>query len=119
MLHSDSSIDYIPEFNDFSTFVYILLKFCKTVLLGLFMEDNAALKLLIFPDSARVYLLLKAVGLELSAMHQWIYCCPDSSPREYVLLSAHWILVFVLRVLLDALELKLAFCLLILLMLFA
>lgn len=98
MLHSDSSIDYIPEFNDFSTFVYILLKFCKTVLLGLFMEDNAALKLLIFPDSARVYLLLKAVGLELSAMHQWIYRCPDSSPREYVLLSAHWILVFVLRV---------------------
>ncbi|KAG6763710.1 hypothetical protein POTOM_031146 [Populus tomentosa] len=87
LIMNANSIDYIPEYNDFSTFVYILLKFCKTVLLGLFMEDNAALKLLIFPDSARVYLLLKAVGLELSAMHQWIYCCPDSSPREYVLLE--------------------------------
>lgn len=97
MLHSDGSIDYIPVYNDFSTSVYILLKFCKTVLLGLFMEDNASLKLLIFPDFARVNLLLKAVGFELSAMHQWIYCCPDSSPREYVLLSAHWILVFILR----------------------
>lgn len=49
------------------------------------MEDNASLKLLIFPDFARVNLLLKAVGFELSAMHQWIYCCPDSSPRECVI----------------------------------